>query len=104
MKRVYSYVAGLAVLAMTFSAHAGSYQLNDYSVTGLGRSYAGQGIMGDDYSAIAYNPAGMTLMKRSGVQQAFSMFNLKSDLRGLGANEGKSAKMDFWQPIPAGFA
>ena len=35
------------------SANAGSYQLNDYSVTGLGRSYAGQGIMGDDYSAIA---------------------------------------------------
>ena len=104
MKQIYSYVAGLAVLAMTFSAHAGGYQLNDYSVTGLGRSYAGQGIMGDDYSAIAYNPAGMTLMKRSGVQQALSMINLKSDLKGLGSNEGNSAKMDFWQPVPAGFA
>ena len=103
MKRVYSYVAGLAVLAMAFSANAGSYQLNDYSVTGLGRSYAGQGIMGDDYSAIAYNPAGMTLMKRSGVQQAFSLINLKSDIQNLGGN-GEKAKMDFWQPIPAGFA
>jgi len=110
MKRIYSCVAGLAVLAIAGSAYAGSYQLNDYSVTGLGRAYAGQGIMGDDYSAIAFNPAGMTLMKKSGVQQAFSMINLKSDLVGVGTsilgsqNEGKKAKMDFWQPIPAGFA
>ena len=105
MKRVYSYAAGLAVLAMAFTAHAGSYQLNDYSVTGLGRSYAGQGIMGDDYSAIAYNPAGMTLMKRSGVQQVLSMINLAADLRGTDtAHAGQKAKMNFWQPIPAGFA
>ncbi|MDY6407917.1 MAG: OmpP1/FadL family transporter [Pseudomonadota bacterium] len=103
MKRVYSYVAGLAILTMTFAAHAGSYQLNDYSVTGLGRSYAGQGIMGDDYSAIAFNPAGMTLMKKSGVQQALSMINLKSDLKQIGG-AGSKAKMDFWQPVPAGFA
>ena len=105
MKRFYSCLAGLAVLALSVSAQAGSYQLNDYSVTGLGRSYAGQGIMGDDYSAIAYNPAGMTLMKKSGVQQAFSMINLKSKLKGIGEEDaGKSAKMNFWQPIPAGFA
>ena len=109
MKRFYSYLAGLTTLAISASALAGGYQLNDYSVTGLGRSYAGQGIMGDDYSAIAFNPAGMTLMKKSGLQQSFSMINLKSDLQGfgtsaLGPNDGKKAKMDFWQPIPAGFA
>ena len=104
MKRISKYLVGLAVLAMTAPALAGGYQLNDYSVTGLGRSYAGQGIMGDDYSAIAFNPAGMTLMKRSGVQQSFSMINLKADLRGVGAHAGEKAKMDFWQPIPAGFA
>ena len=104
MKRISRYLAGLTVLAMTAPAFAGGYQLNDYSVTGLGRSYAGQGVVGDDYSAIAYNPAGMTLMEKSGVQQALSVINLKSDLYGLGADSGKKAKMDFWQPIPAGFA
>ena len=87
------------------SAKAGSYQLNDYSVTGLGRSYAGQGIMGDDYSAIAFNPAGMTLMERSGVQQTFNMINLRADVDGLDPNHaGKHKKMNFWQPVPAGFA
>ena len=104
MKRFYSCLAGLAMCALSVSAEAGGYQLNDYSVTGLGRSYAGQGIMGDDYSAIAYNPAGMTLMKQSGVQQAFSMINLKSDVEGINEDAGKKGKMDFWQPIPAGFA
>ena len=88
----------------SFHAQAGGYQLNDYSVTGLGRSYAGQGIMGDDYSAIAYNPAGMTLMKKSGIQQNFSFINLKADIDGLDRYAGKHGKMDFWQPIPSGFA
>ena len=86
------------------SAEAGSYQLNDYSVTGLGRSYAGQGIVGDDYSAIAFNPAGMTLMERSGVQQVFNMINLRADVDGLGTYAGQHKKMDFWQAVPAGFA
>ena len=95
-------VAVAVALHMT-NAKAASYQLNDYSVTNLGRSYAGVGIMGDDYSAIAYNPAGMTLMKRSGLQQTFNMINVKSDVEGLEGNRGKKAKMDFWQPVPAGF-
>ena len=86
------------------SAHAGSYQLNDYSVTGLGRSYAGQGIVGDDYSAIAFNPAGMTLMERSGVQQVFNFINLRADVDGLENHAGQHKKMNFWQPVPAGFA
>ena len=95
------------LLGATFgvcSAQAGSYQLNDYSVTGLGRSYAGQGIVGDDYSAIAYNPAGMTLMEKSGVQQIFNFINLRADVDGMGQHAGKHKKMNFWQPVPAGFA
>lgn len=86
------------------SAQAGSYQLNDYSVTGLGRSYAGQGIVGDDYSAIAFNPAGMTLMEKSGVQQVFNFINLRADVDGLDNHAGEHKKMNFWQPVPAGFA
>jgi len=96
-------VAVASAFMASFQAQAGGYQLNDYSVTGLGRSYAGQGIMGDDYSAIAFNPAGMTLMKQSGVQQNFSFINLKADVDSLDGS-GKHQKMDFWQPIPSGFA
>ena len=62
MKHIFKHALCTALVLSATSALAGGYQLNDYSVTGLGRSYAGQGIMGDDYSAIAFNPAGMRLM------------------------------------------
>lgn len=105
MNKLVKMAVAVAVAFHMTNAKAASYQLNDYSVTNLGRSYAGQGIMGDDYSAIAYNPAGMTLMKKSGVQQVFNMINVKSDVVGLNdPYKGKKAKMDFWQPMPAGFA
>ena len=80
VKNLVKIAVAVAVALHIAEANAASYQLNDYSVTNLGRSYAGQGIMGDDYSAIAFNPAGMTLMKRSGLQQVFNMVNVKSDV------------------------
>ena len=104
MKKLVKMAVAVAVALHMTNAKAASYQLNDYSVTNLGRSYAGQGIMGDDYSAIAYNPAGMTLMKKSGVQQVFNMINVKSDVYGLENHANEKGKMDFWQPVPAGFA
>ena len=104
MKKLVKMAVAVAVALHIADANAASYQLNDYSVTNLGRSYAGQGIMGDDYSAIAYNPAGMTLMKRSGLQQTVNLINVKSDVYGLEAKKNKKGKMDFWQPMPAGFA
>ena len=91
MKKLVKIAVAVAVALHMTNAEAASYQLNDYSVTNLGRSYAGVGIMGDDYSAIAYNPAGMTLMKRSGVQQVFNMINVKSTVKGLGYYEGQKA-------------
>ena len=104
MKKLVKIAVAVAVALHIAEAKAASYQLNDYSVTHLGRSYAGVGIMGDDYSAIAYNPAGMTLMKKSGLQQVVNLINVKSDIHGLEENRTEKAKMDFWQPMPAGFA
>ena len=110
MKRFSRYLAGLAVCAMSVPALAGSYQLNDYSVTGLGRAYAGQGVVGDDYSAIAFNPAGMMAVNRSGVQAGMTFVNLKSDIHSLNQKPlsevapGKKHKMDFWAPVPNVFA
>jgi len=102
MKKLTKFALLVGATLGVCSANAGSYQLNDYSVTGLGRSYAGQGIVGDDYSAIAFNPAGMILMERSGVQQTFNFINLRADVDKIGGEGHK--KMNFWQPVPAGFA
>ncbi len=102
MKKITQFALFIGATLGVCSAQAGGYQLNDYSVTGLGRSYAGAGVVGDDYSAIAFNPAGMTLMKHSGVQLSGSFINLKADVDSL--NSDKHKKMNFWQPIPTGFA
>ncbi len=91
---------GVAVMAST-TAMAGSYQLNDYSVTGLGRAFAGAGIVGDDYSAIAYNPAGMMAVKRSGLQVGLTTVNLRSDMESLSDDSvGRKAEMDLYAPLP----
>lgn len=61
-------IVAAAVLAAATgsSAMAAGFMLTEQSVTGLGRAYAGAGIVGDDNSAVWYNPAGMTLL--SGTQ------------------------------------
>lgn len=101
MKHISSYITGLAVVAFGLPALAGGYQLNDYSVTGLGRAYAGQGIVGDDYSAIAFNPAGMSLKKQSGIQTGLTMINIKSDVDSVDSRYPDAhKKMNFWAPIP----
>lgn len=54
--------------ALSSAAVAGGFMLSEQSVAGLGRSYAGAGIVGDDLSAVWYNPAGMTLLSGTAVQ------------------------------------
>lgn len=102
MKKYQKVLAAvLALCSLCSTAKAGGYQLNDYSVTGLGRAYAGAGVVGDDYSAIAYNPAGMTAVKQSGFQTGLTLVNLRADVDTL--NNSKHKKMDFWTPIPQFF-
>ncbi len=69
MIRKFNYMAmvSAAILFAAANANASGYQLNEFSATNLGRAFAGIGVVGDDYSAIAFNPAGM-ILKDSGGQ------------------------------------
>lgn len=82
------------------SSLAAGYQLNEYSMTGLGRSFAGAGIVGDDFSALAYNPAGMILNKTSGIQGGLTVAQIHSKIRG---DETQRTKMNFGVPLPHAF-
>ena len=81
MAKTTSKIIALALTGVcaSTSANAAGWQLNDFSVAGLGRAYAGGGVVGDDYSALAYNPAGMTL-GGTGMQAGISVINLHSDV------------------------
>jgi len=92
--------ASLLALGLAGNAHAAGYQLNEYSITGLGRAWAGTGIMGDDYSALANNPAGMTLVKRSGMSVGMVEVEEYSVIKD---DNGNGTKMHYGVPLPSAF-
>ena len=96
MKKLYLTTAAALLMGVS-NVHAAGYQLNEYSMTGLGRAFAGMGIMGDDYSAMAFNPAGMTANKRSGIQGGLAATQIYSKAK----NKYGTDKMDYWVPLPS---
>jgi len=82
MKKILSVSAVAIALSMSGSAWAAGYQLSEYSATGLGRAFAGGGMVGDDYSAIGYNPAGMAVNEKSGMQIGATYVGIRSSVKG----------------------
>ena len=80
--------------AVATSASAAGYQLQEYSVTNLGRAFAGVGVMGDDYSAVAFNPAGMSLMDKSGLQMGAIAVDVYGKAKGESQATALSPKKD----------
>lgn len=102
MKKSLFYTASLMLLSS--SVFAGGYQLSEYSVTNLGRAFGGAGIVGDDYSAIAFNPAGMGY-KNSGIQIGANYVSIKAKARGqLVGNPYGVGKMHARKVLPHFFA
>ncbi|MBP5698590.1 MAG: outer membrane protein transport protein [Alphaproteobacteria bacterium] len=86
------------------NAYAGGFQLSEYSLTQLGRAFAGYGVVGDDYSAIAYNPAGMCL-RNSGAQTGVTIVALNSEVTGrVDGIKGKDGRLKDHPPVPHVFA
>lgn len=96
MKKIYA-MSALALLLGATSAHAAGYQLNEFSANGLGRSFAGLGVVGDDLSALGYNPAGMTLVKYSGVQAGVTLTEIAAKAKSKYGTD----KMDYFVPMPS---
>lgn len=92
-------LTGAAVAVST--AYAAGFQLTEQSSLGLGRAYAGAGIVGDDLSAVHYNPAGMTLLEGTRFQAGTTWIALNADYNGKdGDSENGRLK---GQMIPAGY-
>jgi long-chain fatty acid transport protein len=84
----------LALLAGGGSAQAGSFYLQEQSITGMGSAFAGQNATGFDSSTVFTNPAGMTNLDRSQISAGANLllFNQKLSNRGTptgaGLNDG----------------
>ena len=83
------------------AASAAGFQLTEQSVAGMGRAHAGAGIVGDDVSAIHFNPAGMTLLHGLQTTVAGTYVSLDIDYKGL--NGARENGRDKPASIPAAF-
>jgi len=59
---------GLIALGVPLLADAGSFSLNEQSVSGLGTAYAGGAAQAEDASTLFFNPAGIVLLDQSELQ------------------------------------
>jgi len=61
-------VSCLLISILPLAARAGSFQLSEQSVSGLGVAFAGGAASAEDASTLFYNPAGLTLLDKSELQ------------------------------------
>ena len=90
--------AAAAALVSTSSVYAAGFMLSEQSVAGLGRAYAGAGIVGDDLSAVWYNPAGMVLLPGTQVQLGGVYVDLDLSYKGDNGETENGSK--YGVPIP----
>lgn len=96
--------AGLVLTASALAAStafAAGFQLTEQSSLGLGRAYAGAGIVGDDLSAVHYNPAGMTLLPGTHIQAGTVYIDVDAEYSGNDGAENNGRMKG--QLIPAGY-
>ena len=107
MSLIKKSAAGLvltAAAAATSAAFAAGFQLTEQSSLGLGRAYAGAGIVGDDLSAVHYNPAGMTLLPGVQMQAGGVWIAVDAPFKGKGVYAGVEENGRLkGQMIPAGY-
>lgn len=68
--------------AFATQTYAAGFQLSEQSAIQTGRAMAGAGIVGDDLSAVHYNPAGMTLLSGTRMQATSTWVAVNLDYKG----------------------
>lgn len=98
-------VAMMVAGAFATQTYAAGFQLSEQSAIQMGRAMAGAGVVGDDLSAVHYNPAGMTLLSGTRMQATGTWVAVNLDYKG--DSEGDSVQSENGrlkgQTIPAGF-
>ena len=100
-KNALATVALTGIAVAVSSAYAAGFQLTEQSSLGLGRAYAGAGIVGDDLSAVHYNAAGMTLLPGTQVQAGSVFIEVNAPFTGANG-ESENGRLKG-QAIPHGY-
>lgn len=102
MKKSAAALVLTGVAAATSTALAAGFQLTEQSSLGAGRAYAGAGIVGDDLSAVHYNPAGMTLLEGTRFQAGGVWIGINADFDSNNGMADENGRLKG-QMIPAGY-
>ncbi len=102
MKKSAAALVLTGVAAATSTALAAGFQLTEQSSLGAGRAYAGAGIVGDDLSAVHYNPAGMTLLEGTRFQAGGVWIGINADFNSDSGMADENGRLKG-QMIPAGY-
>ena len=101
-KNALATVALTGIAVAVSSAYAAGFQLTEQSSLGLGRAYAGAGIVGDDLSAVFYNAAGMTLLPGTQIQAGSVYIDVDAPFNDTNGNQIENGRL-VGQAIPAGY-
>lgn len=93
----------IAFVIASKAVMAGGFSLTEYSTTSFGRAFAGLGIVGDDYSAIISNPAGMSLVKDDGVQLGMSLIDIYAKISDNRPGKDDEISLNIFSPVPSFF-
>ena len=105
-KNAIATVALTGIAVAVSSAYAAGFQLTEQSSLGLGRAYAGAGIVGDDLSAVFYNAAGMTLLPGTQIQAGSVFIEVDAPFSGKDPMTGQAFSNNGrlkGQAIPHGY-
>ena len=101
-KNAIATVALTGIAVAVSSAYAAGFQLTEQSSLGLGRAYAGAGIVGDDLSAVHYNAAGMTLLPGTQIQAGSVFIEVDAPFNNTQGQQIENGRLKG-QAIPAGY-
>lgn len=96
--------SAVAIAVALVSAHvsAAGFQLNEYSSSGLGRAFSGEGAVADNATSGSRNPATMTMFDRTTVSGGVTYINPDIDITGKSASgrdaSAKNIAPHAWVP------
>jgi long-chain fatty acid transport protein len=87
------------IVTVTSTAFGAGFQISEQSGTGLGRAFAGFGVINDDLSNAFYNPAGLTLKKGTQIQVSGYLIDGKSRFSADEAQSGRAPSPPLTTPL-----
>ncbi len=90
-KTLLALTVGLAAA----NVQAAGFQLHETSISGLGRAFAGEGVVADDATVLARNPAAMALFDKKALSMGFTYIDPGVDIKGTDAPDILGSDFDL---------